>query len=332
MTRGALRSLGAFMVGATLVAGCAGSPQPAAAKVYRVGWLSGSTQAENAAPLDAFRRAMRDLGYVEGRNLTLEIRYADGYTDRLPALAAELVALKPDIVVTQLPSEILGLKQAATAIPIVMAGVPDPVEQGLIASLARPGGNITGAAYRFLGTTPQRLQLLKEAAPGTSRIGLVYEPANPGHIRFLQEARDAAAALAIELLPLGIVSPDDLASALAAALSWHADALFVAGGLVARSQLARLVDFAATNRLPSMFGGGRDFVDAGGLMFYGEARTDAVRRSAPYVDKILKGAKPADLPVEVSSKFDLIINLKTAKALGLTIPPSVLAQATELIQ
>jgi putative ABC transport system substrate-binding protein len=319
------------MVVVALLSGCAGplSPSP---KVYRIGWLAGSTQAETATEIEAFRQALRELGYVEGRNFSLEIRYAEGHAERNSALAAELVALRVDVLLTIGLPEALTLKQATSTIPIVIADVPDPVENGLVVSLARPGGNITGPAWAGAEIAQRRLQLLKETVPGASRVAYLFDASNPSQVRLYQEARSAAATLGIELQPLEVHAPRDFADAFATIGRAHPDAIDVGGGALFGSQRPQILDFIAASRLPSMTAGARDYVDRGALMYYAPDLVQIIRRAAAYVDRILKGANPADLPLEKPTKYDLIINMRTAKALGLTIPPSVLAQATEVIQ
>jgi putative ABC transport system substrate-binding protein len=332
VTRQVWRSLWAFGVGVVLLSSCVGPLSPAPPKAYRIGWLTVGTQVE-PTQIAAFRAALRDLGYVEGRNYNLEFRAAEGHAERLPALAAELVALKCDVILARDPSGVLALKQATTSIPIVIAGgSTDPVGDGLVASLARPGGNVTGAMSGRPGINSRRLQLLKEAVPAASRVAYLVDASSPQSVEQYQEAQGAAATLAIELVPLEVRSPEDLAGAFTTAGRAHPDAIFVGGFGIIVSQLPKIVDFLVTSRLPAMTQSTRVYVDYGALMYYGADLVDLTRTAAGYVDRILKGASPADLPIEQPTKYELIINMKTAKALGLTIPPSVLAQATELIQ
>jgi putative ABC transport system substrate-binding protein len=258
VTYSALRRLFVLLI---VLAACGGPLQPAPTKVYRIAWLSASTQANTATYIDAFRSAVRDRAYVEGKNMSVDARYADGYSDRLPALAAELVALKPDILVAQIVGEAQALKQATTAIPIVLSGVPDPVGNGLVANLSVPGGNITGAARASSGSqNPRRLQLLKEAVPGSSRFAYLYEPTSQ-QASILQELRAVAPALGGELLAFQVRSPDELESTFAAVTLSHPDAIYVNGGPLSRSQQARILDFATANRLPTIGSGNRDFAD-----------------------------------------------------------------------
>jgi putative ABC transport system substrate-binding protein len=315
-----------------LIVACNGPLTPAATKTYLIGYLSGSTEGQTAPYLDAFRMGMRDLGYLEGRDFKLELRVADGHTERLPSLATELVALPPDVLIGQLTLEALALQKATTSIPIVLAGTPDPVENGLVSSLARPTQNITGSGLPTTGLNVHALQVLKDALPAASRVAYMYDPTSPTQVRSSQDMADAAPALGLTIVKIETRAPEDFTAAFATARQAHLDALYVSGGALARSQESRILDFVASSHLPSMFSGSRDFVDSGGLLFYGADPLEGVRRAATYVDRILRGTKPADLPVELTSRYIFVINLKTAKALGLTIPASVLAQATELIQ
>ncbi|TMG49084.1 MAG: hypothetical protein E6H91_05595 [Chloroflexi bacterium] len=308
---------------------CGAAPAPP--KAYRVGWLLLQTQAASKTQLDSFRQAMRDLGYVEGPNYSFEVQEAEGLTERLPTLAAAMVARKFDVIVSRDTNALLALKKATTSIPIVMdAGSTDPVGDGLVASFARPGGNITGTAATSINT--RRLQLLKQAVPAASRVAYLVDAGLAQGVRAYQDARSAAPALGIELLLLEVRAPEDFAVAFAAASRAHPDAIQLGASGVISNERDRILEFIAANRLPSITGSTREWVDGGALIYYGTDVVDQERHTAAYVDRILKGAKPADLPIELPTKYDLIINLKTAKALGLTIPSSVLAQATELIQ
>jgi len=312
---------------------CAGPLAPSPAKVYRIGWLTGNTKAEAATVIDAFRQGMRDLGYVEGTNLILEIRYTEGHAELASALAAELVGLRLDLIASTSTNELLALKQATSTIPIVIAGATDPVGDGVVASLARPGGNITGTTNSAGPEIAQRrLQLLKETIPGAARVAFLFNAAQGSEVRGYEQARAAAAALGIDAQAVEVRAPGDFAGALAAAARGHPDAIYVGGSVLLGTQRQQILDFIAANRLPSMFSVNREYVDRGGLMLYGQDLNQVVRAAAKYVDRILKGADPAVLPIEQPAKYDFIINMKTAKALGITIPSSVLAQATELIQ
>jgi putative ABC transport system substrate-binding protein len=326
------RSLAAVIAGIAVLGSCTAPASPAPTKVYRVAWLSGTTQVAAAPDLTTFRAGLNALGYVEGQNMSLEIRYADGHTDRDPALAAELVALKPDVIVVRNLPEALAVKQATSTLPVVIAGVPDPVENGLVANLARPGGNFSGAMGAPAALAQRRLQVLKEAFPSISRVAYLYESSNPQQVRQYQEARSVAPELGVDLQPSAVQAPEDLTGAFAAIRSEHADAIIVGGGPLTSSQQTRIVDFFMTTRLPSMTSGTRAYVDGGALMFWSVDESEFLRSASGYVDRILKGANPAELAIEKPSKFLLIINLKTANALGLTIPASVLAQASELIR
>ncbi len=300
-----------------------------AGKVPRIGWLS-HTPGPN---LEAFRRGLRELGYVEGENVTVEARYAEGREERLPALAAELVRLPVDVIVTAAGNPaVRAAKNATSAIPIVMgqSGV-DPVVAGLIVSLARPGGNVTGLTTISADLSGKRLELLKEAVPTVSRVAVLWNATNPDKARELRETRVAALALGVSLQSLEVRGPDDFEKAFDAATRGRADALITLHDVLTNSQRARIVHFAAQNRLPTMYEF-REWADAGGLMAYGPNVRDMFRRAATYVDKILKGAKPADLPVEQPMRFELVMNLKTARGLGLTIPPFLLFRVDEVIQ
>ena len=304
-------------------------------KVPRIGYLSTSDAATESTLLEAIRLALRDLGYVEGQNIAIEYRYAEGKRDRFPELAAELVRLKVDIIVVvggEVP--IRAAKNATKTIPIVMVGRgADPVEAGLVESLARPGGNVTGITNLTVDLGGKRLELLKEAVPKVARIAVLYDPAVPGNVLEVKEVLPLAArALGLTLQPWEIRTADDFDRVFAALNKQRPDGLYVTpAGSLMRTNVKRIADFASKSRLPSMYGN-RVFVEAGGLMSYGADQTDSYRRVAYFVDRILKGAKPADLPVEQPTKFEFVINLKTAKQIGLTIPPEVLARANRLIK
>ena len=322
----------------TLAGGLLTAPLAAEAqqsgKVFRIGILANvwATDPRGEPLWQAFIQGLRELGYVEGQNITIEHRSSEGRYERLPALAAELVRLKVDVIVVPASQNALAAKEATRTIPIVMASAADPVAEGIVASLARPGGNITGlmgnAGPEIAG---KRLELLKEAVPKVSRVAILRNPTNAANVAGFKESEVVAQALRIQLLPLDVRRADDFASAFPAALRARVDALIVIADAVLLTHRARIADFAAKNRLPAMYGG-QDYMDAGGLMFYGANNADVYRRAATYVDKILKGAKPADLPVEQASKYELVINLKTAKELGLDLPTSVLARADEVIE
>ena len=289
--------------------------------------------ASNEANLDAFRRGLAELGHVEGQTYVIEYRSAEGRAERFPDLAAELIRLKADVIVTRGTSAALGARHATDTIPIVMASGGDPVFAGLVASLARPGGNVTGL---HLGVPPQvagrRLRLLKELIPGLSTVAVFLDSGDVYAHMAMREIEKEARALGVRLHNVGARRPDGLDRAFEAAVLDHrVDALIVVEGILTVADLARIVDSAAMSRLPAIYGL-REFVDAGGLIAYGPDSRDLFRRAAGYVDRILRGARPADLPVEPPTKLALVINLRAAKALGLTIPPSVLAQADQLIE
>jgi len=281
-------------------------------------------------PPQALRQGLRDLGYLEGQNLVIDWRYQLGGGDRLPTLAAELVRLKPDVVVADVTVAIRAAIQATSTIPIVMAISADAVGSGLVTNLGRPGGNVTGVTIMLAEMSAKRLQLLKEAVPNVSRVAVLWNPANPLHRALLKEIEAAAPSLRLQPIVVAVRSRDDFGNAFAEIASVRADALFVSETMTPGAR-RQLVDFAAKNRLPTMFMN-RDYVVAGGLMSYAPNFSEGFRRAAKYVDKILKGARPGDLPVEQPTKFESVINMKTAKALGLTLSPSILALADEVIQ
>jgi ABC-type uncharacterized transport system substrate-binding protein len=318
--------------GALLAAPLAAEAQQAA-KVARIGYLSTNLAALPNRP-EAFRQGLRDLGYVEGRNLVIEYRYAEGKVEQLPALAAELVALKVDVIVASGTLAALAAKQATSTLPIVFSPAGDPVGSGLVTSLARPGGNVTGLSAFAPELVGKRLELLKQAVPGVSRVAVLWQPGAFGEraeMDTLKRAEVAARDLGVPLQFVEARGPADFDRAFSDMTRARAGALTVLASNMFNSERRRLVDLAAKNRLPALYSA-RELVDAGGLMSYGANLADLNRRAATYVDKILKGTKPADLPVEQPTKFELVINLKTAKALGLTIPQSVLARADEVIQ
>ena len=298
--------------------------------MYRIGYLLGGTRGQEPF-LDFFLEAMRALGYVEGQNLVMEYRAAEGHYERLPALAAELVRLQVDVLLVTITPAALAAKQATTTIPIVTLGVGDPVGSGLVASLARPGGNVTGVTSLSPDLVGKQLEFLKEVLPTVSRVAILWDPANPAQTLQVRAADVAAQQLGVQLLRVEARGPEAFDGAFATMTRAHADALLVLGGSITFEHRRRLAELAAKRRLPTMHNV-RPYVEAGGLMAYGPSSRDLRRRAAVYVDKILKGAKPTELPVEQPTKFDLIINLKTAKALGLTIPPSLLLRADQVIE
>ena len=317
--------------GALLAAPLAARAQPTA-KIARIGWLGDMPAA--GPRLEAFFQGLRDLNYVEGRNLVIEYRYAEGKPERYPALAAEVVALKVDVIVSANTLGTLAARQATKTIPIVFIGAADPVQSGLVTSLARPGGNATGLSALSPELVGKCLELLTQAVPGVSRVAVLWQPGAQGERTdkdMLKGADVAARALGMRLQFVEARGPTEFDRAFSDMTKARADALTVLGSAMFNNERRRLVDLAAKNRLPAVYSG-RASVDAGGLMSYGPDIADLWRRAATYVDKILKGAKPADLPVEQPTKFELVINLKTAKALGLTIPPSLLQRADEVIR
>ena len=302
-------------------------------KVYRIGYLSAQSHSAELSRLDGFRKALRDLGYVEGKNIVIESRYAERKTGRLPELAAELIRLKVDVMVTGGTPGTRAAKQATKTIPLIMTLVGSPVPR-FVASLAKPGGNITGLTQISRKLSGIRLELLKEAFPKISRVAVFVDGALKalGLSGNLQETQLVADALGIKLQPLVVRrSNPDLDGAFRTATSQRADALVILPGPVLIVHRKRIVELAAESRLPAIYPH-TEFIDDGGLMFYGPDFVDLYRRAATYVDKILRGAKPGDLPIEQPTKFELVINLKTAKKLGITIPPEVLFRATRVIR
>jgi ABC-type uncharacterized transport system substrate-binding protein len=321
--------LGALTGGLVAAPLAAGAEQPG--KVPRIGFLSAVTLGSSPV-LDAFRQGLRELGWVEGQNIVVDYRLTDR-ADRLPDLAGELVQLKVDIIVAEATQGVAAAKNATTTIPIVMiSGSADPVGLGFVASLARPGGNVTGLSYsvgpEIVG---KELALLKEIVPKVRRVATLSNPANPVQPLLMREVNGAARSLGVQLQHLEVRGPDEFEGAFAAMANKQVGALLVVADTVFIFHRTRLADLAARSRLPAAYGV-RANVEAGGLMSYGPSVRDLFRRSATFVDRILKGAKPGDLPVEQPTKFELVINLKTAKALGLTIPPSLLQRADQVIE
>jgi putative tryptophan/tyrosine transport system substrate-binding protein len=300
-------------------------------KIPRIGLLSPFSPSDTALWHEAFRQGLRDLGWVEGKNISIEYRYAEGRNDRLPDLAADLVRLKVDIIVASVATDAVVAKKATRTIPIVMAAPGDPVATKLVESLARPGGNITGLSQIAPELAGKRLELLKETVPKLSRVAVLWNPEGPTTTLAWEESQLPAPQLGLQLHSTEVRSPSDFDKAFEGATRARAEALAVMPNQLFVNNQKRIADFAAKNRLPSIFYL-REFVDSGGLMSYGPDRSDMFRRAATYVDKILKGAKPADLPVEQPRKFELVINLKTAKQIGLTFPQSVLYQADKVIK
>jgi len=327
------------IAGGLLTAPLAASAQQAG-KMYRIGYLSPSSPSDPerlASPfgergLAAFRQGLRDLGYVEGQNIAIEYRWAEGKFERLPDLAAELVRLKVDVIVSVVTQATLAAKNATGTIPIVLVAAGDPLGSGLVASLGRPGGNVTGPSSMYGDLAGKQLELLKETVPKVSRVAVLWNPANAvWQAQMLKQTEIAARALGLQVQLLEARGPDDLGGAFAAMTKERASALLVQVDVIFALHARRIADLAAKRRVPAMYGS-REHVEAGGLMSYAPNIPDLFRRAATYVDKILKGAKPGDLPVEQPTKFELVMNLKTATALGLTIPQSLLQRADQIIQ
>ena len=325
------------LAGALLAASLAAEAQQVE-KVPRIGVLSpGSPPGAGRNPTDlavlfgAFRESLRELGYVEGQNIKIESRWAEGNYDRLPSLAADLVRLKVDVIVTYGTPASQAAKRATGTIPIVMAAIIDPVASGLVTSIARPGGNLTGQSMMSPDLVAKQLEILKEVVPKVSRVALLHNPANPGDAPQVRHAQDAAGALGVRLQPLGARGPAEIDSAFAAMTNEQASAVIVVVDAVLQENRTRITDLAARHRLPAVYGLS-EYAAVGGFLAYGPNRLDMFRHAVTYVDKILKGAKPGDLPIEQPQKFELIVNLRTAKALGLTIPQGLLLRADQVIE
>src|SRR5262245_23460096 len=330
MPRAAVSSI---LVAVVLLAVAAITEAQQPKKVPRIGFLAGfSSFSDRKQRIEAFIQGLRELGYVEGQNVFVEYRYAGGSADEYPKLAAELVSFKVDLIVVGGGSSLArAAKETTKTIPIVMTGGSDPVGAGLVASLARPGGNITGLTAIAAELAGKRLELLKETLPRLTRVGVLLNPSDQGSAQGLKEIEIAAPTLGLEIQSFQVRSPSNFESAFKAAIAGQARALQVLGSGVIISNRNRIVEFATQNRLPTMFVDAAH-AEAGGLMSYGPNAADLYRRAAMYVDKILKGAKPSELPVEQSTKFEFIINLKAAKQIGLTIPPNVLGRADKVIK
>jgi putative ABC transport system substrate-binding protein len=301
-------------------------------KISRIGYLSARSSSSESTRIEAFHQVLRELGYVEGKNIIVEYRFAEGKFDRLRALAAELVRLNMEVIVAGGVPPTRAAKQVTTMIPIVMAGGGDPVSTGLVASFARPGGNITGSSDLTVDSITKRLELLKEVVPKASRVAVLLNPANPTNPLQLKETQAAAPILGVTIVPVEIKGAEDFDPAFATMKKKRADALVVFSDPMFGFYQKQIADLALRSRLPAIYGN-RYYVEAGGLMSYGSMNPDDhYRRAAVYVDKILKGASPAELPVERPMKLDLVINLKTAKQIGLTIPQSVLYRADKVIR
>jgi putative tryptophan/tyrosine transport system substrate-binding protein len=301
------------------------------ARVHRIGFISSASASAMVARDEAFRQGLRALGYVVGQNITIEYRWAEGKNERLPGFATELVNLKLDVIVTHGVVATRTVQQATTMIPIVIAAADDPLAAGLVASLARPGGNTTGLSVITPDLTEKRLELLKELLPGQTRIAVLWNPDNPISEPELRKTEAAARSLGLQLQSVGVRDRHELTSAFASMKRERAGALFLLSDAMFFGQRKEIVDLAMNNRLP-LVAHLREFADAGGLMTYGPNVLDLHRRAATYVDKVLKGANPGNLPIEQPTKFDLVISLKTARALGITVPPSLLGRADHVIE
>jgi putative ABC transport system substrate-binding protein len=318
------------LAGGLLAAPLASEAQQAG-KVYRIGVLEMTPVALNAANLEAFRQGLRELGYVERQNYAIEYRSADGRPERFPDLAADLARLKVDLIVTRGTPAALAAKNTTRTIPIVMATSGDPVGTGAVSGLARPGGNVTGLSTLNREVFGKRFGLLREAIPGMARLAVVENLSNTTFVTQRRQIEVAARSLGFQPQFLDVRTPEDLGRAFDTAIKQRADAVFVGPDTLTQTNVGRIVDLSAKHRLPSIYSS-REFVEAGGLMAYGVSYPEQYRRAATYIDKIFKGAKPGDLPVEQPTKFEFVINLKTAKALGLTIPQSLLQRADQVIE
>jgi putative ABC transport system substrate-binding protein len=321
-------ALAAMLALSILAVPFVGEAQYRTGKVPRVGILNSDTAQD--ARVNEFRDGLRELGYVEGQNLTITYRWADGRLDRLPTLTDDLLASNVDVIVA-IGASVWAAKRQTSTVPIVMAFSGDPVGTGMVSNLARPGGNITGFSFMSSDLAAKRLELLKQTFPRIARVAVLYVPAEVSTVPELRETEAAARTISVPLQPLQVRHADDLEPLFAVATREGADAVLVFAHSFAFLNRDRIIELAALRRLPTMYGW-REFVDAGGLMSYGPNLRAILRRAASYVDRILKGAKPGDLPIEQPTKFELIINMKTAKALGLTIPPSVLLRADQVIE
>jgi putative ABC transport system substrate-binding protein len=301
------------------------------AKIPRIGYLAGASRSAIAFRLEAFRQALRELGYVEGKNIAIEYRFSEGNFRRQKELATELARLNVDVIVTSGPASTRAAKEATSTVPIVMTFHSDPVGSSSVASLARPGGNITGLSTLTPEISGKQLEILKEIVPKLSRVSVLGSSANPGNAQVLKELEATAGTFSVQLQHLDVLDAKELETVFRAVGNQRADALVVLAGTIIIAQRTRIAEMAIKSRLPSIYER-REFVESGGLMSYGISIIDLDRRAAIYVDKILKGAKPADLPIEQPTKFELVINLKAAKQIGLTIPPSVLARADRVIR
>jgi putative ABC transport system substrate-binding protein len=331
MIRGRRALIVALVLGALSAPLAADVEHAGAEKMVRIGRLSPLSAATDVPNLEAFRKGLRDLGWVEGRTFAIETRFADGKLDRLPDLAMQLVRERVDILLVGSNPGGLAARKATSTIPIVLVTTGDPVAGGLVASLARPGGNLTGVTALGQALNTKRLELLKEAVPGITRVAVLTNPASPYTRTFLRQRESAARALGLQLPVLEAQEAGKLEQAFATMAGERAEALMVLADIMFIAQRRRIVELAARSRMPAVYGE-REFVDAGGLMFYGASLVDMYNRAAVYTDRILKGAQPAALPVEQPTRLELVINLKTARTLGLTLPPSVLARADRVVE
>jgi putative ABC transport system substrate-binding protein len=316
-------------IGGVLAAPLMSIAQQKPARIYRIGILDGT--ATSSYRMEALLRGLRELGYVSGKNIVIEHRQAEGSYERLPGLAAELVGLKPDVIVVVSPPAIRVVQKATAAIPLIMTASGDPVGSRFVKSLARPGGNITGLSNQIVDLTIKHLELLQVAVPKLSRVAVLVNPGHPNHPDMLKNVRAAAKTAIVEVMPLQAATTSEIESAFGAMTRERATALIVLGDPLFFTQARRIADLAVQRRLPTMFWT-REMVEAGGLMSYGQDIGEHFHRAATYVDKILRGAKPADLPVELATKIELVVNLKTAKAIGLTIPQNLLFRADKVIE
>jgi len=320
-----------FALCASLFAVCVPAHAQRSGGLPQIGFLSGGVASTGGPYSDAFRQGLKDLGYVDGKNVTIVYRYAEGLVDRVPQLAAELVRLNVTVILAGGTVPALAAEQATKIIPIVFVNVADPLSLGLVANLARPGGNLTGTSTINSELTPKRLELLKESVKNLSRAGFLHNPADASNLVSLKQLQSSARAAGVKLFPTEVRNLDDFVPAFSAMTRKNIDGLMVAAGTLTSTYRKRIVELASKSRLPTMYGES-GFVEIGGLMSYAANFPDQYRRAAVYIDKILKGAKPADIPVEQPTKFELVINLKTAKQIGLTIPPNVLARADRVIR
>jgi putative tryptophan/tyrosine transport system substrate-binding protein len=314
----------------SLALGCPAQAQQVK-KAPRIGFLAITSPRDMSLRMAAFRHGLRELGYIEGKTIVVDDRYAEGKLDRLRSMTAELVQLKADVIVTSGPIGTRTAKEATATLPIVMAYDNDPVASGFVASLARPGGNITGLSTHYPEITGKQLELLKEIVPKMSHLAVLGDSSEPFTAQSLKETERAAKAFGVQLQYLDVKNPKDVKGALENARKGRADAAVVLASAIFISQRSQLAELAVKNRIPAVYQAS-EYVEAGGLMTYGASITDLFRRAATYVDRILKGAKPADIPVEQPTTFELIINLKAAREIGLTIPPNVLARADRVIR